>query len=116
MKSTVYTKIPHNFGLDAARHFLSKYEEDIHPKLNTTFILESINFMLKSNIYIFDNECFLQLQCTAMDTALGSTNAIPSMGFHEITLYENFEANYNVGIWPYFMNNEVEISRYSFKN
>ena len=39
----LYTNIPHTFGMDAVRYFLSKYKEDIHARFNIPFILESID-------------------------------------------------------------------------
>ena len=89
----LYTNIPHTFGLEAVRYFLLKYEEDTHPRFNILFILESIDFILKNNICLFDNECFLQLHGTAMDTVFAPTYANLSMGYHEIKLYDLTESN-----------------------
>ena len=55
----LYINIPHTFGMDAVRYFLLKYKEDIHPRFNIPFILESIDFILKNNTCVFDNEYFL---------------------------------------------------------
>ena len=41
-----YTNISHTFGIEAVRYFLLKYKEDIHPRFNIPFILESIDFIL----------------------------------------------------------------------
>ena len=41
------TNILHNFGMEAVRYFLLKYKEDIYPRFNIPFILESIDFILK---------------------------------------------------------------------
>ena len=64
----LYTNIPHTFGIEAVRYFLLKYKEHINPRFNIPFILESVDFILKSNTCVFDNEYFLQLQGTAMGT------------------------------------------------
>ena len=45
----LYTNIPHTFGMEAVRYFLLKYKEDIHPRFNMPFVLESIDFILKNN-------------------------------------------------------------------
>ena len=55
----LYTYIPHTFGMKAVRYFLLKYKEDIRPRFNVPFILESIDFISKSNTCVFDNESFL---------------------------------------------------------
>ena len=51
----LYTNISHTFGMEAVRYFLLKYKEDIHPRFNIPFILESIDFILKNNTCVFDN-------------------------------------------------------------
>ena len=51
----LYTNIPNAFGMKAIRYFLSKYKEDIHLGLNIPFILESTDFILKINTWVFDN-------------------------------------------------------------
>ena len=65
----LYTNIAHTFWMEAVRYFLLKYKEDIHSRFNIPFILESIDFILKSNTCVFGNKYFLQLQGTAMGTA-----------------------------------------------
>ena len=91
--------------MDAVRYFLLKYKEDIHPRFNIPFILESIDFILKNNTCVFDNEYFLQLQGTAMGTVFAPTYANLSMGYHEIKLYDLIELNYSVDIRQYFVEN-----------
>ena len=42
---SLYTSIPHEFGLDAIM-FLTKYHEDLYPRFRKEFVLESANFIL----------------------------------------------------------------------
>ena len=91
--------------MGAVRYFLLKYKEDIHSRFNIPFILESIDFILKSNTCVFGNEYFLQLQGTAMGTVFAPTYANLSMGYHEIKLYDLIELNYNLDIRQYFVEN-----------
>ena len=100
-----YTNISHTFGMEAVRYLLLKYKEDIHPRFNIPFILESIDFILKNNTCVFDNEYFLQLQATAMGTVFAPTYANLSMGYHEIKLYDLIALNYNLDIRQYFVEN-----------
>ena len=72
-------------------------------RFNIPFILESIDFILKNNTCVFDNEYFLQLQGTAMGTVFAPTYANLSMGYHEIKLYDLIELNYSVDIRQYFV-------------
>ena len=91
--------------MEAVRYFLLKYKEDIHSRFNIPFILESIDFILKSNTCVFGNEYFLQFQGTAMGTVFAPTYANLSMGYHEIRLYDLIELNYNLDIRQYSMEN-----------
>ena len=91
--------------MDAVRYFLLKYKEDIHPRINIPFILESIDLILKKNTCVFDNEYFLQLQGIAMGTVFAPTYANLSMRYHEIKFYDLIELNYSVDIRQYFVEN-----------
>ena len=75
-----------------------KYQEGVHPRFNTYFILESIDFILKNNTCVLDNEYILQLEGNARDTVFAPTYANLSMGYHEIKLYDLTESNYNLDI------------------
>ena len=101
----IHINIPHTFGKEAVSYFLLEYKEDIHSRFNIPFILESIDFILKNNTCVFDNEYFLQLQGTAMGTVFAPTYANLSMGYHEIKLYDLIELNYNLDIRQYFVEN-----------
>ena len=78
-----------------------------HPRFNIPFILVSVDFILKSNTCVFDNEYFLQLQGTAMGTVFVPTYANLSMGCHKIKLYDLIEFNYNLDIRQYFVKNWI---------
>ena len=89
-------------------HFLLKYKEDIHSRFNIPFILESIDFILKNNTCVSDNEYFLQLQGTAMGTVFANVR----MGYHEIKLYDLIELNYRLDIREYFVENRKRFLDY----
>ena len=89
--------------MDAVRYFLLKYKEDIHPRFNKRFILESIDF--KNNTYVLDYEYFLQLQGTAMGTQFAQTYANLSMEYYDIKFYDLIELNYNLDNRQYFVEN-----------
>ena len=101
----VYTNIPNTFNLELVRYFLLKYDENIHQRFNIPFILESNDVILKSNTFIVDNEHYLQLQDTAMDTVFVPTYANLCIGYHEIKLCDLIESNYNLDIRQYFVEN-----------
>ena len=82
-----YTSISHEFGLEAIDYFLTKYQEDLHPRFRKEFVLESANFILKNNTSTFDSEFYLQIKGTAMGTIFAPTIANLTMGYHEIKVY-----------------------------
>ena len=57
-----YTNISHTFGMEAVRYFLLKYKEDIHPRFNIPFILESIDFILKKTLVSLTMNTFYSLR------------------------------------------------------
>ena len=95
-----YTQHTH-LQTGVVRYFL----EDIHPRFNIPFNLESIDFILKNNTFAFANE--YSLQGTAMGTVLAPTYINLSMGYHEIELYDLIESNYNLNIRQYFVENQI---------
>ena len=56
---SLYTRVLHEFGLEAIDYFLTKYQEDLHTTLKKEFVLESVNFILKNNTLTFDFESYL---------------------------------------------------------
>ena len=83
----MYTSISHEFGLEAIDYFLTKYQEDLHPRFRKEFVLESANFILKNITLTFDSEFYLQIKGTAMGTIFAPTIANLTMGYHEIKVY-----------------------------
>ena len=80
---SLYTSIPHEFGLEAIDYFL----EDLHPRFRKKFVLESANFILKNITLTFDSEFYLQIKGKAMGTIFAPTYANLTMGYHEIKVY-----------------------------
>ena len=59
---SLYTSIPHEFGLEALDYFLTKYQEDLHPRFRKEFVLESANFILKNMTLTCDSKFYLQIK------------------------------------------------------
>ena len=72
---SLYTSIPHKFGLEVLDYFLSTYQEKLHPRLDEKFVLESANFVLKNHTLTFDPECYLQIKETLMGKNFAPTHA-----------------------------------------
>ena len=58
---SLYTSILHQFGLEAIDYFLTKYQEDLHPRFRKELVLESADFILNNNTLTFDSEFCLQI-------------------------------------------------------
>ena len=56
---SLYTSIPHKFGLETINYFLTKYQEDLHSRFKKKFVLESANFILQNNTLTFDSKFYL---------------------------------------------------------
>ena len=84
---SLYTNIPHEFGLQAMNFWLKKHEASINSRFPKAFILESIQFILKNNNFKFNEEYFKQLVGTAIGTDMAPTYATLTMGYYEKKLY-----------------------------
>ena len=91
---SLYTSIPHEFGLEARDYFLTKYQENLYSRFRKEFVLESANFILKNNILTFDSEFYLQIKGTAMGTIFAPTYARLTMRYHEIKVYSIISQSY----------------------
>ena len=90
----LYTSIPHEFDFETIDYFLTKYQEDLHPRFSEEFVLESANFILKNNTLTFDSEFYLQIKRTAMGTIFAPSKANLAMGYHEINVYSIISQSY----------------------
>ena len=85
--TSLYTSIPHEYGLKALGYFLTTFKEVMNPRFNKQFILVAADFILKNNSLTFDSMFFLQLKGTAMGTVFAPTYANLTMAYHEIQVY-----------------------------
>ena len=63
--TSLYTNIPHNDGIECIKQVLSK--RDISTPRNSSLI-KLLEFVLKSNNFMFNNDNYLQINGTAMGT------------------------------------------------
>ena len=66
---SLYTNIPHEFGLRAIEYFITNYRQSINPIYNTIynrfitqFVLEAASFILSNNSMTFNEMFYLQIQ------------------------------------------------------
>ena len=81
--TSLYTSIPHDLGLKAIRYWIRKRRDLILPRYTETFILESIELMLKNNNFLFNDEMFRQLIGTAMGHIFAPQYACLVIGYLE---------------------------------
>ena len=84
---SLYTNIPHEFGLQAMNFWPEKHGASINSRFPKAFILESIQFILKNNNFKFNEEYFKQLVGTATGKDMAPTYATLTMGYYEKKLY-----------------------------
>ena len=70
--NSLYTNIPHSDGVEACRSFLTMNTID-QALINDIPTL--VDFILKHNIFVFDDEQYLQINGTAMGTKMAPTYA-----------------------------------------
>ncbi|XP_029641447.1 uncharacterized protein LOC115215981 [Octopus sinensis] len=85
----LYTNIPHDYGMKAIKFWLEKYPEVLLERINQTFIIESLKFILQNNYFLFDDTYYRQKCGIAMGTKAAPVLANLIMGYFEFTLYED---------------------------
>lgn len=82
---SLYTSIPHELGLKAIKYWINRCRDLIQPRFTNSFILESIEFLLKNNNCIFKEELYNQINGTAMGASFAAFYACLTIGFLEET-------------------------------
>lgn len=79
---SLYTSIPHNWGLKAVHHFL----DHKFPLLATQneFIVDLLQFMLEHNCFQFLGKYYRQIRGTSMGAPWASSYACPHLGLWEM--------------------------------
>ena len=92
---SLYTSIPHELGLKAIKYWISKRRNLIDARFTDSFILESVEFLLKNNNCSFGQQIFNQIQGTAMGASFAAFYACLTIGFLEETkLYPALERKF----------------------
>ena len=80
--TSLYTNIPNNEGIEAARIAFSQNREPGSLPRNTT-LLKLLSLVLKSNNFVFNGKNYLQVGGTAMGTIAAPNYAINFMNWFE---------------------------------
>ena len=105
--TSLYTNIPHDFGLTAVKYWIEEKRNQINSRFDTDFVLEAIKIVLEENTFFFDGNRYRQIKGTAMGTKVAPTYANLVMGYMEQQMYQqvavefdqNTLINTGKGIW-----------------
>ena len=93
--NSLYTNIPHSDGVEACRSFLTMNTID-QALIND--ILTLVDFILKHNLFVFDDERYLQTNGTAMGTKMAPTYTNIFMHY----IGNTFPSSFNLRPTAYF--------------
>ena len=93
--NSLYTNIPHSDGVEACRSFLTMNTTD-QTLINDIPTL--VDFILKHNLFVIDDEQYLPINGTAMGTKMAPTYANIFMYFVE----NKFLSTFNLQPTAYF--------------
>ena len=85
--NSLYTNIPHSDGVEACRSFLTMNTID---QALISDIPTLVDFILKHNLFVFDDEQYLQINDTAMGKKMAPTYANIFMYYIESTFLSSF--------------------------
>ena len=80
---SLYTSIPIELGLKAIKYWITRRRDLIADRFSNEFILDSIQFILTNNNFIFDNQMYHQEEGTAMGTIVAPVYACLTIGYLE---------------------------------
>ena len=103
---SLYSNISHDLGLKAVEYWMDKVGEKlIQQRFPKSFILESLDFILKNNTFQFNDTFYRQTKGTAMGTKVAPVYATLVLGYIEEQLYEIIGRDYSENFKEYFINN-----------
>ena len=101
---SLYSNISQDLGKEAISYWLRKLPNDCPTPFPKEFILEGIDFILKNNIFCFNEDYCMQKKGTAMGTKFAPVYATLVKGYLEETLYEKINARFGSQYTDEFIN------------
>ena len=90
---SLYTRILHNYGIEAINFWIGKHTQTLHRRFLREFVFGSIKTMLENNNCAFNKFC-KEIIGAAMGTIFASTYATLTMGYFEFHLYDVYEVKW----------------------
>ena len=84
---SLYTSIPHDYGLEAIRFWIEKYPDSLHSRFSKGFALESTKIILENNNCTFNDEFYRQISGTALGIIFAPTYTTLTMGYFVAHFY-----------------------------
>ena len=103
--TSLYTSIPHQYGLEAMRYWLENYRASVNPRFTTEFILEGIELILSNNNFCFNDTFYEQLLGTAMGSIFAPTYAGLVVGYLELKFYSLVEIKWGKTLSEFIADN-----------
>ena len=103
--TSLYTSIPHEFGLKDLGYFRTTFKEETSLRFNNQLTLDAADFILQNNSLALDAIFFLQLKGTAMGTIFAPIYPNLIMAYHEIQVYFIIKNTYNLVVSKLFEEN-----------
>ena len=86
-KKSLYTSIPHSYGLEAISFWIEKHPDSLHSRFPKGFVLETIKIILENNNCTFNDGFYRQISGTTMGTTFAPTYATLTMEYFEVHFY-----------------------------
>ena len=91
---SMYTNIDTDTGINAFSKWLHIYSHELPPDFPCQLFLQILNFVMRNNIFQFNNTYWLQTKGTTMGTLAACMYATISFGLHEcLNILPKFTAN-----------------------
>ena len=81
---SLYTSIRHDLGLTALAYWMNELRHLIPTRITSEFVIESADFILRNNFFLFDDVMYLQLIGTAMGTIFAPPYSCLTIGYLEV--------------------------------
>ncbi|CAC5379815.1 Toll-like receptor 4 [Mytilus coruscus] len=102
---SLYTIIPHKYGIEAINYWIEKYKTELPNRIDKKIIIEGLRFIFQNNYFMFDNQMYRQKSGTAIGTKVVPTYANLVMGYLEIQMYRRSKRKFGHLFYKFLMEN-----------
>ncbi|CAC5406941.1 unnamed protein product [Mytilus coruscus] len=110
---SLYTNIPHKYGIEASIYWIEKYKPELPNRINKEIIFEGLRFILQKNYFMFDNQMYRQKSGTAMGTKVAPI-LLPSNGIPRDPDVSEITTKFGHLVYKFLMENWKRYLDYCF--